>query len=51
MAEKKDLEDYLNLFLRKTLFLWLFPYIVWFFGKKVYRAVHDWLTEAKQMSG
>lgn len=30
---------------KKTLFLWLFPYILWFFGKKIYAFVYEWVTE------
>lgn len=48
---KKDLEDMLGWFFRKTLLLWLFPYILWFFGKKIYRVLHDWLTEPERGSG
>ena len=42
---KGDFEVSLEWILKRTLFLWLFPYIFWFFGKKIYRVVHDWLTE------
>lgn len=30
---------------KRTLFLWLFPYIFWLVGKKVYGAVLAWVTE------
>lgn len=30
---------------KRTLFLWLFPYIFWFLGKKVYASVSAWVME------
>lgn len=32
-------------FLKKTLWLWLFPYIFWFFGRRIFISLYDWLTE------
>lgn len=32
-------------FLRKTLWLWLFPYIFWFFGRRIVQSLYEWLTE------
>lgn len=31
--------------LKKTLFLWLFPYVVWYLGKEATVWVTDWVTE------
>lgn len=35
----------LERFLRKTLWLWLFPYIFWFFGRRMVLSLYEWLTE------
>ncbi|TSC63875.1 MAG: hypothetical protein G01um1014106_346 [Parcubacteria group bacterium Gr01-1014_106] len=32
-------------FLKRTLWLWLFPYIFWFLGRRLVVSVYDWLTE------
>lgn len=32
-------------FFRKTLFLWLFPYIIWYLGREAYTFALDWVTE------
>lgn len=40
-----DLDEIVYVIFRKTLFFWLFPYILWFFAKKITRAVSHWLTE------
>ncbi|MDP3685329.1 MAG: hypothetical protein Q8R32_00690 [bacterium] len=41
-----DLEgSVLEPFLRKTLWLWLFPYIVWFFGRRIVLFLYEWLTK------
>lgn len=46
MAEvKKDIDDYLYFIFQKTLLLWLFPYIFWYFGREVYTFVYNWVTE------
>lgn len=31
--------------LKKTLWLWLFPYIFWFFGRRMTRSLYEWVTE------
>ncbi|TSC72713.1 MAG: hypothetical protein G01um101438_430 [Parcubacteria group bacterium Gr01-1014_38] len=38
-------EKIVGAFLKKTLWLWLFPYIFWFFGRRMYRFLYDWVTE------
>lgn len=40
-----DVEDQLLWFLKWTLVFWLFPYIFWFFGRRLYEFVYEWVTE------
>ena len=34
--------------LKWTLVFWLPPYILWFFGKRIFARVSDWVTEPVQ---
>lgn len=42
---QKDTDELALIVLRRTLYLWIFPYIFWYFGKRIYRAVVNWVTE------
>lgn len=33
---------------RSTLWLWLFPYIFWFFAKRMVASIIDWVTEPEE---
>lgn len=40
-----DGDSRVELVFRKTLLLWLYPYIFWYFGRVVYVFISDWVTE------
>jgi len=40
-----DAEDKLYKFFRYTLFVWLMPYIVWYFARRIVLWVYAWVTE------
>lgn len=40
-----DVDDGIAWVFKWTLPLWLFPYIFWFFGKKIAAGVYNWVTE------
>lgn len=39
-----DFELKIEKFLRWTLWFWLYPYIIWFFARRWYRRLADWVT-------
>lgn len=41
----KDFELKLERVLKITLFLWLYPYIIWFFARRIWKRVREWITE------
>lgn len=40
----RDFELKIERFLRLTLWLWLYPYIIWFFARRWYRRIAEWVT-------
>ena len=43
----RDFELKIERFLRMTLWLWLYPYIIWFFARRWYRRIADWVTSPR----
>lgn len=40
-----DIDDILEKGVRWTLFLWLIPYMIWYFGRVLFDAAWTWVTE------